>query len=36
MALRQGKKVVVIAVVDAGSVSFFRLGEGVFAEWPMM
>ncbi|TFY83842.1 hypothetical protein EWM64_g165 [Hericium alpestre] len=35
MALRQGNKIVVIAAVDAGSVSFFRFGEGAFSEWPM-
>jgi tRNA-splicing endonuclease subunit Sen54 len=35
MALRQGNKSVVIAVVDAGTVSFFRFGQGAFEEWPM-
>ncbi len=35
MALRQGKKTVVVAAVDAGIVSFFRFGEGTFEEWPM-
>ncbi len=35
MALRQGNKSVIIAVVDAGTVSFFRLGQGAFEEWPM-
>ena len=35
MALRQGNKSVVIAVVDAGTVGFFRLGQGAFEEWPM-
>ncbi|KAI0051423.1 hypothetical protein FA95DRAFT_1587186 [Auriscalpium vulgare] len=35
MALRQGHKTAVIAAVDASVVSFFRLGEGSFEEWPM-
>lgn len=35
MALKAGKKTIVIAVVDAGSISFFRLGQGAFTEWPM-
>ena len=35
MALRQGKKTVIVAAVDAGIVSFFRFGEGAFEEWPM-
>jgi tRNA-splicing endonuclease subunit Sen54 len=35
MALRQGNKSVVIAVVDVGTVSFFRFGQGAFEEWPM-
>jgi tRNA-splicing endonuclease subunit Sen54 len=35
MALRQGNKSVVIAVVDASTVSFFRFGQGAFEEWPM-
>jgi tRNA-splicing endonuclease subunit Sen54 len=34
-ALKQGKKIIVVAVVDAGSVGFFRFGEGCFEEWPM-
>jgi tRNA-splicing endonuclease subunit Sen54 len=36
MALRQGNKSVVIAVVDAGTMSFFRFGQGAFEEWPMV
>jgi tRNA-splicing endonuclease subunit Sen54 len=36
MALRQGNKSVVIAVMDAGTVSFFRFGQGAFEEWPMV
>jgi tRNA-splicing endonuclease subunit Sen54 len=36
MALRQGNKAVVIAVADAGTVSFFRFGQGAFEEWPMV
>ncbi|THH20607.1 hypothetical protein EW146_g806 [Bondarzewia mesenterica] len=35
MALRQGNKLVVIAAVDAGVISFFRFGEGAFEAWPM-
>lgn len=35
MALKAGKKTIVVAVVDSGSVGFFRFGEGAFAEWPM-
>lgn len=35
MALRQGKKIVIVAAVDAGIVSFFRFGEGAFEEWSM-
>ncbi|KAH9912847.1 tRNA-splicing endonuclease subunit sen54 N-term-domain-containing protein [Epithele typhae] len=33
--LKTGNKMVVIAVVDAGTISFFRFGQGVFSEWPM-
>ncbi|KAF5377948.1 hypothetical protein D9615_006756 [Tricholomella constricta] len=36
MALKAGKKLIVIAVVDAGSISFFRFGQGEFTEWPMV
>ena len=35
-AIKQGKKVAIIAVVDAGSPSFFRFGQGEFSEWPMV
>ena len=35
-AIKQGKKVAIIAVVDAGSPSFFRFGRGDFSEWPMV
>jgi tRNA-splicing endonuclease subunit Sen54 len=35
-ALRQGNKTIIIAVVDAGIVSFFRFGQGAFEEWPMV
>ncbi|KAM5535011.1 hypothetical protein V8D89_011384 [Ganoderma adspersum] len=34
-SLKTGKKMVVVAVVDAGTISFFRFGQGVFTEWPM-
>jgi len=36
VALKTGKKVIVIAVVDAGGTSFFRFGQGEFTEWPMV
>ena len=36
VALKTGKKIIVIAVVDAGSTSFFRFGQGEFTEWPMV
>ncbi|KZT09154.1 uncharacterized protein LAESUDRAFT_722880 [Laetiporus sulphureus 93-53] len=36
LALKTGSKLVVIAVVDAGTISFFRFGQGVFAHWPML
>ncbi|KAI0826935.1 tRNA-splicing endonuclease subunit sen54 N-term-domain-containing protein [Trametes gibbosa] len=34
-SLKMGNKTVVIAAVDAGTISFFRFGQGVFTEWPM-
>ncbi|KAH7923348.1 hypothetical protein BV22DRAFT_1015612 [Leucogyrophana mollusca] len=36
VALKAGKKSVVIAAVDAGSISFFRFSQGAFEEWPML
>lgn len=36
LALKTGKKTIVIAAVDAGSISFFKFGQGVFEEWPML
>ncbi|KAJ7200687.1 tRNA-splicing endonuclease subunit sen54 N-term-domain-containing protein [Mycena rebaudengoi] len=33
MALKAGKKTVIVAVVDSGSTGFFRFGEGAFSEW---
>lgn len=33
MAIKAGKKTVIVAVVDAGSTSFFRFGQGAFSEW---
>ena len=36
VALKTGKKVIIIAVVDASSTSFFRFGQGEFTEWPMV
>lgn len=35
-ALKAGKKRVVIAAVDAGTVSFYGFAEGVFAAHPMI
>jgi len=35
MALKAGKKIIVIAVVDSGNITFFRFGQGEFSEWPM-
>jgi tRNA-splicing endonuclease subunit Sen54 len=35
MALKAGKKITIIAVVDSGNISFFRFGQGAFSEWPM-
>ncbi|TFK52170.1 hypothetical protein OE88DRAFT_1657269 [Heliocybe sulcata] len=35
-ALKAGKKMVVIAAVDSGNISFFRFGQGAFDEWPMV
>jgi tRNA-splicing endonuclease subunit Sen54 len=35
VALKACKKNVVVAAVDAGSISFFRFGQGAFEEWPM-
>ena len=34
-ALKLGKKMVVVASVDNGMISFFRFGQGSFDEWPM-
>jgi tRNA-splicing endonuclease subunit Sen54 len=34
-ALKAGRKLVIIAVVDNGNVGFFRFSEGVFGEWKM-
>ncbi|KAF8964326.1 tRNA-splicing endonuclease subunit sen54 N-term-domain-containing protein [Flammula alnicola] len=34
--LKAGKKIIIIAVVDASNTSFFRFGQGEFTEWPMM
>ncbi|KAJ7772587.1 tRNA-splicing endonuclease subunit sen54 N-term-domain-containing protein [Mycena maculata] len=35
MAIKAGRKTVVIAVCDAGSTSFFRFGQGAFSEWAL-
>ncbi|KAH0831839.1 tRNA-splicing endonuclease subunit sen54 N-term-domain-containing protein [Lanmaoa asiatica] len=36
LALKTGKKTIVIAAVDTGSITFFRFGQGVFEEWPII
>ena len=33
--LKQGKKMIVVAAVDAGTISFFRFGQGAFEDFPM-
>jgi tRNA-splicing endonuclease subunit Sen54 len=33
--LKVGKKAAIVAVVDSGSISFFKFGQGVFPDWPM-
>ena len=33
--LKLGKKIIVVAAVDAGMISFFRFGQGGFEDWPM-
>ncbi|KAF9007910.1 tRNA-splicing endonuclease subunit sen54 N-term-domain-containing protein [Cyathus striatus] len=35
MVLKQGKKMIVVAAVDAGNTSFFRFSQGGFEELPM-
>jgi len=35
-SLKMGKKIIVIAAVDSGNISFFRFGQGGFEEWPML
>ncbi|KAJ2913372.1 hypothetical protein MD484_g7035, partial [Candolleomyces efflorescens] len=35
MALKSGKKMIIIAAVDSGNISFFKFSEGAFSEWPM-
>lgn len=34
-ALKAGKRIIVVAVVDVGMISFYRFGQGAFHEWPM-
>ncbi|KAI0917086.1 hypothetical protein AcW1_007627 [Taiwanofungus camphoratus] len=36
LSLKTGKKMIVVAAVDAGTISFFRFGQGVFTEWPVL
>src|SRR5262249_32443947 len=31
--LRAGRKLVIVAVVDNGNISFYRFSEGVFSDW---
>ena len=33
--LKTGSKMVVVAAVDAGMISFFRFGQGAFEDFPM-
>ncbi|KAJ3558955.1 hypothetical protein NM688_g625 [Phlebia brevispora] len=33
--LKAGKKIVIVAAVDAGTISFFRFGQGAFEDFPM-
>jgi tRNA-splicing endonuclease subunit Sen54 len=35
VALKTGKKMIVISAVDMGNISFFKFGQGEFSEWPM-
>lgn len=34
-ALKAGKRIIVVAVVDVGMISFYRFGQGAFDQWPM-
>ncbi|KJA24016.1 hypothetical protein HYPSUDRAFT_39134 [Hypholoma sublateritium FD-334 SS-4] len=36
MALKSGKKIVIVAAVDSSNTSFFRFSQGEFTEWPMV
>ena len=35
VALKTGKKAIIIAAVDMGNISFFKFGQGEFREYPM-
>lgn len=35
-ALKSGRKSVIFAVVDMGTISMYRFNEGCFEEWPMI
>nr|GAT42654.1 predicted protein [Mycena chlorophos] len=35
MVMKAGKKTVVVAVVDAGNIGFFRFGQGAFEDMPV-
>uniref|UniRef100_D8PZL1 tRNA-splicing endonuclease subunit Sen54 N-terminal domain-containing protein n=1 Tax=Schizophyllum commune (strain H4-8 / FGSC 9210) TaxID=578458 RepID=D8PZL1_SCHCM len=35
MALRAGKRMIIIAAVDSGNISFYRFMQGSFVDWPM-
>ncbi|KAF7315467.1 tRNA-int-end-N2 domain-containing protein [Mycena indigotica] len=36
MVMKSGKKTVIVAVVDAGNIGFFRFGQGAFEEMPLV
>ena len=36
VALKAGKKAIIIAAVDMGNISFFKFGQGEFHEWAMV
>ena len=35
-SLKEGRKSVIFAVVDAGTMNMYRFNEGCFDEWPMI
>jgi len=36
IALKAGKKAIIVAAVDTGNISFYKFGQGEFSEWPMV